>query len=86
MTIYDNLYIKWNKGSGEYVLHIQQDELAENPRTFCDHDTIFAAFSRSFSYVGDRIDERDPEDFWNALVQKYAPTETDEPLTVTLHH
>ena len=79
MMIYDNLYIKWSKGSDEYVLHIQQDELAENPRTFCDYDTIFAAFG-SHSQVGDRINEKDPEEFWNSLVQKYAPT--DKFLTV----
>ena len=82
MMIYDNFYMKWNKGNDEYVLHIQQDEYAENPRVFCDHDTTFATFSRSFSYVGDRINERDPEDFWNALVQKYVPVPTDEVLTV----
>lgn len=79
MMIYDNFYMKWNKGNDEYVLHIQQDEYAENPRTFCDHDTVFAAFG-SHSQVGDRINEKDPEEFWNSLVQKYAPT--DKFLTV----
>lgn len=79
MTIYDNLYIKWHKESDEYVLHIQWDEFAENPRTFCDHDTIFAAFG-SYSSIGDKTTAKRHEDFWNALVQKYAPT--DKFLTV----
>lgn len=77
MPIYisDNDYFRWQYNGNEYVLHIQQDSYPEDPRTFDDHDTLMACFHRRYT-LGDAIDQREPEAFWQSLVRKYVPEAT----------
>ena len=73
--ICDNDYFKWNYNGNAYILHIHQDSDSEDPRQFCDHDTLMACFHRRYN-LGDTIDQSEPEDFWKSLVAKYVPSET----------
>ena len=77
MPIYisDNDYFRWQYNGNEYVLHIQQDSDPENPRTLYDHDTLMACFHPRYR-LGDTIDQREPEAFWQGLVRKYVPEAT----------
>mgnify|MGYP006070635839 CR=1 FL=1 len=73
--ISDNDYFKWQYNGNEYVLHIQQDSDPEDPRTLYDHDCLMACFHRRYT-LGDTIDQREPEAFWQGLVRKYVPEAT----------
>ena len=77
MPIYisDNDYFRWQYNGNEYVLHIQQDSDPEDPRTLYDHDCLMACFHRRYT-LGDTIDQREPEAFWQGLVRKYVPEAT----------
>lgn len=77
MPIYisDNDYFRWQYNGNEYVLHIQQDSYPEDPRTLYDHDTLMACFHPRYC-LGDAIDQREPEAFWQSLVRKYVPEAT----------
>ena len=77
MPIYisDNDYFRWQYNGNEYVLHIQQDSDPEDPRTLYDHDCLMACFHRRYR-LGDTIDQREPEAFWQSLVRKYVPEAT----------
>ena len=77
MPIYisDNDYFRWQYNGNEYVLHIQQDSDSEDPRTLYDHDTLMACFHPRYR-LGDTIDQREPEAFWQSLVRKYVPEAT----------
>ena len=72
--ISDNDYFKWQYNGNEYVLHIQQDSDPEDPRTLYDQDCLMACFHRRYT-LGDAIDQREPEDFWQELVHRYVPTD-----------
>ena len=73
--ISDNNYFRWQYNGNEYVLHIQQDSYPENPRTLYDHDCLMACFHSRYR-LGDAIDQREPEAFWQGLVRKYVPEAT----------
>ena len=73
--ISDNDYFRWQYNGNEYVLHIQQDSYPEDPRTLYDHDTLMACFHPRYR-LGDTIDQREPEAFWQELVHRYVPTES----------
>ena len=73
--ISDNDYFRWQYNGNEYVLHIQQDSDPEDPRTLYDHDTLMACFHPRYR-LGDTIDQREPEAFWQGLVRKYVPEAT----------
>ncbi len=73
--ISDNDYFRWQYNGNEYVLHIQQDSDPEDPRTLYDHDCLMACFHRRYT-LGDTIDQREPEAFWQGLVRKYVPEAT----------
>lgn len=73
--ISDNDYFRWQYNGNEYVLHIQQDSDPEDPRTLYDHDTLMACFHPRYC-LGDTIDQREPEAFWQSLVRKYVPEAT----------
>ena len=77
MPIYisDNDYFRWQYNGNEYVLHIQQDSDPEDPRTLYDHDCLMACFHPRYR-LGDSIDQREPEAFWQGLVRKYVPEAT----------
>lgn len=77
MPIYisDNDYFRWQYNGNEYVLHIQQDPYPEDRRTLYDHDTLMACFHSRYR-LGDTIDQREPEAFWQSLVRKYVPEAT----------
>ena len=68
---YDNEIIKWTYGDNLYCLHIQHDDIADNnPRWWDDHDSVMACFHPQYN-LGDKIDAKTPEGFWNNLVYKY---------------
>lgn len=72
---YDNEIIKWIYGDNLYCLHIQHDDEADNnPRWWDDHDSTMACFHSRYN-LGDKIDEKTPEEFWNDLVYKYCSDE-----------
>ena len=73
--ISDNDYFRWQYNGNEYVLHIQQDSDPEDPRTLYDHDCLMACFHPRYR-LGDTIDQREPEAFWQGLVRKYVPEAT----------
>lgn len=73
--ISDNDYFRWQYNGNEYVLHIQEDSYPEDPRTLYDHDCLMACFHRRYT-LGDSIDQREPEAFWQGLVRKYVPEAT----------
>ena len=77
MPIYisDNDYFRWQYNGNEYVLHIQQDSDPEDPRALYDQDCLMACFHRRYT-LGDSIDQREPEAFWQSLVRKYVPEAT----------
>ena len=68
---YDNEIIKWTYGDNLYCLHIQRDNEADNnPRWWDDHDSVMACFHSRYN-LGDKVDAKTPEEFWNNLVYKY---------------
>lgn len=72
---YDNETIKWTYGDNLYCLHIQHDDIADNnPRWWDDHDSVMACFHSRYN-LGDKIDVKTPEEFWNNLVCKYCSDE-----------
>ena len=72
---YDNEIIKWTCGDNLYCLHIQHDDIADNnPRWWDDHDSVMACFHSRYN-LGDKIDVKTPEEFWNNLVCKYCSDE-----------
>lgn len=72
---YDNEIIKWTYGDNLYCLHIQHDDEADNnPRWWDDHDSTMACFHSRYN-LGDKIDAKTPEEFWNNLVCKYCSDE-----------
>lgn len=76
--ISDNDYFRWQYNGNEYVLHIQQDSDPEDPRTLYYQDCLMACFHRRYT-LGDTIDQRKPEAFWQELVHRYVL----EPLRLT---
>lgn len=72
---YDNEIIKWTYGDNLYCLHIQHDDIADNnPRWWDDHDSVMACFHPRY-HLGDKIDARTPEEFWNNMVYEYCSAE-----------
>lgn len=56
-------------------MHIQHDDIADNnPRWWDDHDSVMACFHSRYN-LGDKIDVKTPEEFWNNLVCKYCSDE-----------
>ena len=56
-------------------MHIQHDDIADNnPRWWDDHDSVMACFHSRYN-LGDKIDAKTPEEFWNNLVCKYCSDE-----------
>lgn len=72
---YDNVTIKWVNKDELYCLHIQYDDSGDdNPRWWDDHDSVMACFHPRYR-LGDKIDARTPEEFWNNMVYEYCSAE-----------
>lgn len=72
---YDNEIIKWIYGDNLYCLHIQHDDEEDNnPRWWDDHDSTMACFHSRYN-LGDKVDAKTPEEFWNDMVYKYCSNE-----------
>ena len=72
---YDNEIIKWTYGDNLYCLHIQHDDDADNnPRWWDDHDSVMACFHSRYN-LGDKVDAKTPEEFWNNLVYEMCKPE-----------
>lgn len=61
--------IKWEKDGKLHCLHIQRDDTPLNPRTDWDNITIMACWHRRYD-LGDKIEDKEPEDFWKRLVRE----------------
>lgn len=70
-NMYDGNTLKWRDGEKLHCLHIQQDDMPESPREW-DNVTIMACWHSRYK-LGDRIDDKEPEDFWQRLVRENVP-------------
>ena len=72
---YDNVTVKWVNEDELYCLHVQHDDTGDNnPRWWDDHDSVMACFHSRY-HLGDKIDARTPEEFWNNMVYEYCSAE-----------
>lgn len=71
MNLYDNDTVKWRHDGKLYCLHLQRDETPDDPRNW-DNLTIMACWHRRYN-LGDKIDDKEPEDFWRRLVRENVP-------------
>lgn len=71
LNLYDNDTVKWNHDGKLYCLHIQRDETPESPREW-DNITTMACWHRRYN-LGDKIDDKELEDFWRRLVRENVP-------------
>ena len=76
MNLYvcDNETVKWEHEGERYCLHIQQDTDVSDPREECDHFDVMACWHRNYG-LGDKVDEKTPEDFWRRLVRENVSNE-----------
>ena len=65
----DNDTLKWEHEGKRYCLHVQQDEHPDDPREMGDNIDIMACWHRNYR-LGDKIDAKNPEDFWRGLVRE----------------
>jgi len=73
MYLYDNETIKWKHDGKQYCLHIRYEEYCDDPREW-DHLTTMACFHRDYS-LGDKLETKSPEEFWQKLVYKHVSSE-----------
>lgn len=71
LYIYDNTTVKWKEDDRLYCLHIQVDDDPMNPRRDMGDSliTTMACWHRRYD-LGDRIHDKEPEDFWRRLVRE----------------
>lgn len=70
MNMYDNDTVKWENDGKLYCLHVQCDEDPPNPRRDWDNPiTVMACWHRRYR-LGDNIEDKDPESFWQRLVRE----------------
>lgn len=74
LNMYDNDMVEWENGGKLYRLHIQRDDCVNSPREEWDNITIMACWHRRYS-LGDKINDKEPEDFWRRLVRENVPEE-----------
>ena len=68
LNLHDNSTVKWEDEGKRYCLHIRQDSESGNPREWADNIDIMACWHRNYS-LGDKVDEKTPEEFWRRLVR-----------------
>ena len=69
LNLYDNSTVKWEDEGKRYCLHIRQDSEPDNPREWADNIDIMACWHRNYS-LGDKVNEKTPEEFWRRLVRE----------------
>jgi len=67
LNLYDNEFIRWRHGDNDYVLHMMYDSYPRNPRED-DQIGLMACFHPRYD-LGDQIDEKDADKFWQHLVR-----------------
>ena len=71
--MYDNDTLKWQHEGTHYLLHVRQDETADDPRSW-DNVGVMACFHRRYC-LGDKVEENTPERWWQANVRQTIPAE-----------
>lgn len=74
LNLYDDDTVKWEHDGKRYCLHSQRDEMPMNPREDIDNITIMACWHSNYQ-LGDRVEDKEPEDFWRRLVRENIPEE-----------
>ena len=70
LNMYDNDTVKWKHDGKMYCLHIQRDDNPPDPRSDWDNPiTTMACWHRRYN-LGDKIQDKEPEDFWKRLVRE----------------
>lgn len=72
LNLFDNDTVKWEKDGRLYCLHIRRDDQPLNPRTDWDNITTMACWHRRYG-LGDKLSDKEPEDFWQRLVRENVP-------------
>lgn len=67
---------KWEHDGKLYCIHIQRDDNSESPRDWDNLATMACWHSRY--NLGDKIEAKEPEDFWRHLVLEYVSREEVE--------
>lgn len=75
MYLSHNAYVKFSHGGKQYAVLIQQEECPMNPRTDWDDNLDFMVCFHGRYRLGDRLDYKDPEEFWRELVRNNVPME-----------
>lgn len=73
LNLYDNDTVKWEHEGVRYCAHIQQDNMNDSPRDW-DNMATMACWHRNYS-LGDKLDDKTPEDFWHRMVRENVPRE-----------
>ena len=73
LNMYGNDTVKWEHDGKLYCLHVQMDEFPLDPRRDWDNPITVMACWHSRYRLGDDIQDRSPEDFWNRLVRENVP-------------
>ena len=71
VNLYDNDTLTWKHGGKLYLLHIQHDTDADNPREN-ENLAVMACWHRRYN-LGDKLDDKDAEAFWRRMVREYVP-------------
>lgn len=72
LDLYDNDTVKWRHERKLYCLHIQTDDTPMNPRRDFDNITTMACWHSRYR-LGDKLDDKTSEDFWQRLVRENVP-------------
>lgn len=71
--MYNNNIVKFEHDGERFCLHVQHDDDPPNPRTDWDHPgTHMACWHRNYR-LGDKIEDKNPEEFWQRLVRENVP-------------
>ena len=71
--VHDNATVKWMHNGISYCMHIWSDEWADSPREW-DNLTTMACWHRDYR-LGDNVEEKTPEQFWQKLVRQHCSDE-----------
>ena len=70
LNMYNDDTLKWEHDGKRYCLHIQLDSMAEDPRAEWDCFVTIMACWHSKYRLGDKLEDKEPEDFWQRLVRE----------------
>lgn len=70
LNLYDGNTVKWENDGKLFCLHIRTDDTPQDPRNdWGDSITTMACWHRRYG-LGDKIQDKEPEDFWRRLVRE----------------